>query len=104
MTYPHISKTKMIILLVIVGIMILGLVTLGFSDGRQLLEVVHHLDKLSVVFAFACMGLAYFFLGLSFYSIFNMAHYHVPFGRLFVITFISQTFNYIVSSGGMATM
>ena len=104
MNYPHFSKTKMIVLLVIVGFMILGLVTLGFSDGRQLLEVVHHLNKLSVVFAFACMSGAYLALGYSFSTIFKMANYQIPFGRLFVITFISQTFNYIVSTGGMSTM
>jgi uncharacterized protein (TIRG00374 family) len=62
------------------------------------------LNILSVVFAFICMGGAYLALGFSFSTIFKMAHYRIPFGRLFVITFISQTFNYIVSSGGMSTM
>lgn len=104
MKKSHLGKTKIIILLVIIGFMILGLVTALFSDGRALLEVVHHLDKLALLFAFTCMGGAYLFLGLSFSSIFKMAKHPVPFGRLFVITFISQTFNYIVSSGGMSTM
>jgi len=102
-SHPH-RPTQIVILLFIVGVMILGLVMLLFTDGRQLLKVIHHLDLLALVFAFCCMGGAYLSLGLSFSSIFKMAHHPVPFGRLFVITFISATFNYIISSGGMSTM
>jgi len=101
--HPH-RQTQIIVLLFIVGVMILGLVTLLATDGRQLLKVIHQLDLLSLIFAFICVGGAYVSLGLSFSSIFKMAHHHIPFGRLFVITFISATFNYIISSGGMSTM
>jgi glycosyltransferase 2 family protein len=98
------KQTQKIILFFIVGAMILGLVFALFSDGRQLLQVVHHLEILPLFLALLCMGGAYLFLGLSFSVIFKMAHHHIPFWRLFTITFISATFNYIVSSGGMSTM
>lgn len=96
--------TQKIALLAIVGLMILGLVIAFCSDGRELLQVLHHMDFLPLIFAFLCMGGAYLALGLSFSGIFKMAHHHIRFSRLFVITFISANFNYIVSSGGMSTM
>jgi glycosyltransferase 2 family protein len=97
-------QTQKIVLLAIVGAMILGLIFALFSDGREMIRVIHQLEFLPLAFAFLCMGGAYLALGLSFSGIFKMAHHHVRFGRLFVITFISATFNYIVSSGGMSTM
>lgn len=100
---PH-RQTQIVILLFIVGVMILGLVTALFTDGRQMHQVIHHLDVPSLLLAFLFMSGAYLSLGLSFSSIFKIAQYYIPFGRLFVITFISATFNYIISSGGMSTM
>jgi glycosyltransferase 2 family protein len=103
-SHPVLGQTQWVILFFIAGMILLGLAFLLFSDGPKLLDVIHQLNILSLVFAFCCMGGAYLALGFSFSSIFKMARHPVPFGRLFVITFISATFNYIISSGGMSTM
>lgn len=92
------------VLLFIVGAMILGLVVAVFSDGKELLKVFHRIELWPVLFALLSMAGAYVSLGLSFSAIFKMADHHVPFPRIFTITFISATFNYIISSGGMSTL
>ncbi len=94
----------MVVFFSLVGFMILALITGFFTDGPKLLAVIHGLKIPSIVLAFLCMGCAYFALCLSFHSLFAITHYPIPVPRLFIITFISATFNYIISSGGMSTM
>jgi len=96
--------TRKILLLVFIGLMIIGLIFAFFSDGRELVRVFHELKLSSIFLALVCMAASYVAMGLSFGAIFKMAHHHVPFPRLLSITFISATFNYIISSGGMSTM
>src|ERR1700722_12148446 len=103
MIHPS-RKAILVVFFSLVGFMVLGLVTSLFTDGPKLLAVVHSLKISSILLAFGCMCCAYMALCLSFHSLFAITDYPVPIPRLFVITFISATFNYIISSGGMSTM
>ena len=103
MIHPS-RKAVLVVFFSLVGFMILALITGFFTDGPKLLAVIHGLKISSIVLAFLCMGCAYFALCLSFHSLFAITHYPIPVPRLFIITFISATFNYIISSGGMSTM
>jgi uncharacterized protein (TIRG00374 family) len=103
MIHPS-RKAVLVVFFSLVGFMILGLVASLFTDGPKLLAVIHGLKIPSIVLAFLCMGCAYFALCLSFHSLFAITDYPIPVPRLFIITFISATFNYIISSGGMSTM
>lgn len=96
--------TRNLILLAFAGVMFIALLVTFISDGRELARVFNQLKLSSIFLAILCMGAAYVALGLSFSAIFKMAHHRVPFPRLLSITFISATFNYIISSGGMSTM
>ena len=103
MIHPS-RKALLVVFFSLIGFMILALVTAFFTDGPKLLAVIHGLKIPSMVLAFFCMVCAYFALCLSFHSLFAITRFKIPVPRLFVITFISATFNYIVSSGGMSTM
>jgi len=96
--------TRNLLLLAFIGVMFITLLVAFISDGRELAKVFHQLELSSILLAIVCTVAAYVALGLSFSAIFKMAHHHVPFPRLLSITFISATFNYIISSGGMSTM
>lgn len=103
MIHPS-RKAVLVIFFSLVGVMILALVGSLCTDGPKLLAVIHGLKIPSLCLAFFCMACAYFALCLSFHSLFAITDYPIPIPRLFVITFISATFNYIISSGGMSTM
>jgi glycosyltransferase 2 family protein len=103
MIHPS-RKAILVVFFSLVGFMVLGLVTSLFTDGPKLLAVIHSLKIPSILLAFGCMCCAYMALCLSFHSLFAITDYPVPIPRLFVITFISATFNYIISSGGLSTM
>ncbi|HVM31894.1 MAG TPA: lysylphosphatidylglycerol synthase transmembrane domain-containing protein [bacterium] len=103
MIHPS-RKALFVVFFSLVGVMILALIAGFFTDGPKLLAVVHSLKTPSILLALGFMGLAYFALCMSFHSLFAITHYPIPVPRLFIITFISATFNYIISSGGMSTM
>jgi len=103
MIHPS-RKALLVVFFSLIGFMILGLLTGFCTDGPKLLAVIHGLRISSIGLAFLCMGCAYLALCLSFHSLFAITDYPVPIPRLFIITFISATFNYIISSGGMSTM
>ncbi len=101
MSQPN-RKILVILSLFIVGFMVLALVMAFFTDIPKLLESVHQIQFLQLLFALLCTATAYLSFALSFRGLFQMTPHRVPFTRFFSIMFISYTINFIVSSGGWA--
>jgi glycosyltransferase 2 family protein len=86
--------------------MLLGLVALvglfALSDGRELWRAAQGIDLKLLVLPFGLAVLSYVVMALSYQGIARAAGTDVPFGTMLRITFVSNTVNYIVSTGGIS--
>lgn len=84
--------------------MALALVTAFLSDFSRLVAVFKQVQILFFFLALVTTSFAYGVSALSFRTIFQMVPYRVPFLKFFSIMFISDTVNFIISSGGMSSI
>ncbi len=84
--------------------MALALITAFLSDFSRLVEVFKQVQILFFLSAFVTASFAYGASALSFRIIFQMVPYRVPLLKFFSIMFISDTVNFIISSGGMSSI
>jgi uncharacterized protein (TIRG00374 family) len=100
---PH-SKTPFLIFLFAAGLMVLALATALLSDFSKLRDAFRQVEISPLFFALLSTGAAYLSSAFSFRAVFNMTPYRVPFPKFFSIMFISDTMNFIISSGGMSSI
>lgn len=86
--------------------MLLGLVALvalfAFSDGRALWRAAKGVDLLLLLVPLGLAVASYVTMALSYQGIARAAGTDVPFGTMLRITFVANTVNYIVSTGGLS--
>lgn len=73
-----------------------------YSDGRKLLEVTSGLSGLRLLLPIAATLLSYAVMALSYEWIAEAARTPIGFLPMLRITFVSNTVNYIVSTGGLS--
>ena len=100
----YLRKVTFTVCLFLVGLLVLALATALLSDFSKLKAVLSHLDTLPFLCALVTSGLAYLATTLSFRALFAMTPYRVPFPKFFSIMFISDTVNFIISSGGVSSI
>jgi uncharacterized protein (TIRG00374 family) len=98
------KKALLIAFLFVVGIMVLVLATALLSDFSKLKDAFRHVEPGPFLFALFTTGVAYSASALSFYALFKLVPYPVPFPRFISIMFISDTVNFIISSAGMSSL
>jgi len=90
--------------LFVLGLVALVLVSAFLTDGPKLLDVLDQLRLGAVATALVCMSVSYLSIALSFSALFQITHHRLNFPKLFSITLISSTFNYVVSTGGLSSL
>src|SRR5574337_1076791 len=82
-----------------VGILVLLFV---FSDTRKLWQAASAVDPLLLTVPFLCAVARYIAMARSYQGIAAAAGSEVPFWEMLKITFVANTVNYIVSTGGLS--
>ncbi|HVO26655.1 MAG TPA: flippase-like domain-containing protein [Candidatus Margulisiibacteriota bacterium] len=86
--------------------LVIGLIALGvlffFSDARKLWETASTVDARFVLLPFLCGVASYALMALSYHGIAEAAGAEVPFWEMLKITFVANTVNYVVSTGGLS--
>src|SRR5215467_4708662 len=95
------SQRHLISWALLVGVGVLGLLFV-FSDARLLWQTASTLDARLVAIPFACGLASYVIMALSYQGIARAAGSDVPFWEMLKITFVANTVNYIVSTGGLS--
>src|SRR5512139_4045206 len=94
------SRSHLIVALVL-GVSVLVLVFV-FSDTRKLLQTASALDARLILIPFACALASYVVMARSYQGIASAAGSEVPFWDMLKITFVANTANYVVSTGGLS--
>jgi glycosyltransferase 2 family protein len=95
------SRTHLISWALVVGVAVLVLLFV-FSDAQQLWATASALDGWLLLVPFACAGASYLVMARSYQGIAFAAGSDVPFWEMLKITFVANTVNYIVSTGGLS--
>jgi uncharacterized protein (TIRG00374 family) len=82
-----------------VGVLVLLFV---FADTRKLWQTAAEIDVALLLIPFACALASYIAMALSYQGIAAAAGADVPFWEMLKITFVANTVNYIVSTGGLS--
>ncbi len=86
--------------------MMLGFVALvglfALSDGRKLWDAAQAIDAKLLLLPLGLAVGSYMVMALSYQGIARASGTEVPFGTMLRITFVSNTINYIVSTGGIS--
>ena len=86
--------------------LVVGFVALGglffFSDARKLWETASTLDARLLLIPLLCGVASYALMALSYQGIAQAAGAEVPFWEMLKITFVANTVNYVVSTGGLS--
>ena len=98
---PSGSRTHLISWALVVGLAALGLLFV-FSDGRKLWQTASTLDIRMLSIPLACGLASYVVMALSYQGIARAAGSEVPFWEMLKITFVANTVNYVVSTGGLS--
>ena len=90
----------------LIGALVLGFVVLVllfvFSDTRKLWQTASDLDPRLLLIPFACALASYAVMARSYQGIASAAGADVPFWEMLKITFVANTANYVVSTGGLS--
>ncbi|MFI5398492.1 MAG: YbhN family protein [Candidatus Binatia bacterium] len=90
----------------LIGALVLGFAVLVllfvFSDTRKLWQTASAIDPWLLLIPFACALASYVVMALSYQGIARAAGSHVPFWEMLKITFVANTANYVVSTGGLS--
>ncbi|MFN8627285.1 MAG: flippase-like domain-containing protein [Candidatus Binatia bacterium] len=73
-----------------------------FSDARTLWQTASALDPWLSLIPVGCALVSYVLMALSYQGIADAAGVHVPFWEMLKITFVANTANYVVSTGGLS--
>src|SRR5579862_587997 len=73
-----------------------------FSDARKLWEIAATLDVWRLSIPLVCALLSYVLMALSYQGIAHAAGAAVSFWEMLKITFVANTVNYVVSTGGLS--
>lgn len=95
------SRTHLISWALVVGVASLVLLFV-FSDARKLWEAATALDVRLLLIPFGCALASYVVMALSYQGIARAAGSEVAFWEMLKITFVANTVNYIVSTGGLS--
>lgn len=77
-------------------------VLLAFTDVRELRRVVAQADPWRLLLPLACTVVSYLVMAMSYQRIAEAAGAQVPFGEMLKITFVANTANYLVATGGLS--
>ncbi len=97
-------RLTLALVLFLLGLILTALVTAWLTDGPTFLAVLGSLKPAPIFGALFCMTASYVAIALSFAALLQVSHYRVGFPRLFSITLISTTFNYVVSTAGVSSL
>ncbi len=90
----------------VIGALVIGFSVLVllfvFSDTRKLLQTASALDARLILIPFACALASYVVMARSYQGIASAAGSEVPFWEMLKITFVANTANYVVSTGGLS--
>jgi len=90
----------------LIGALALGFAVLVllfvFSDARKLWQTASAVDPWLLLVPLACALVSYVLMTLSYQGIADAAGAAVPFWEMLKITFVANTANYIVSTGGLS--
>lgn len=98
---PPTSRTHLVSWALVVGITALVAV-LSFSDTRKLWETAAALNGWALLIPFGGALASYFFMALSYQGIAHAAGATMSFWEMLKITFVANTVNYIVTTGGLS--
>lgn len=81
-----------------------GVLALVFilSDTRKLLQAASAIDPCLLAVPLACGIASYVLMALSYQGIASVAGARIPFWEMLKITFVANTANYVVSTGGLS--
>jgi glycosyltransferase 2 family protein len=74
----------------------------AFTDVRQIGNILAHADLWLLLVPLACTVISYFVMALSYQGIARAAGTSVSFREMLKITFVANTANYIVATGGLS--
>ncbi len=74
----------------------------AFTDMKEIARVITRADPWLLLIPVALTVLSYLVMALSYQGIAEAAEAHVPFGEMLKITFVANTANYLVSTGGLS--
>jgi uncharacterized protein (TIRG00374 family) len=95
------SHTHLLSWALVVGLAALGLLFV-FADANKLWQTAATIDVRLLSIPFACGLASYLVMALSYQGIARAAGAHVPFWEMLKITFVANTVNYVVSTGGLS--
>jgi uncharacterized protein (TIRG00374 family) len=95
------SHTHLLSWALVVGLAALGLLFV-FADANKLWQTAATIDVRLLLIPFVCGLASYAVMALSYQGIARAAGAHVPFWEMLKITFVANTVNYIVSTGGLS--
>ncbi len=95
------SRTHLVSWALVLGIAALVLLFV-FSDARKLWEIASTLSVWRLSIPLGCALLSYVLMALSYQGIARAAGAEVPFWEMLKITFVANTVNYVVSTGGIS--
>src|SRR5438128_2012280 len=95
------SHTHLISWALLLGVAVLGLLFV-FSDARLLWQTASTLDVRLLALPFAFGLASYVIMARSYQGIAQAAGSEVPFWEMLKITFVANTVNYVVSTGGLS--
>ncbi len=98
---PTGSRTHLISWALVVGVAALG-VLFVLSDARKLWETASTLDARLLLVPLLCGVASYALMALSYQGIAQAAGTAVPFWEMLKVTFVANTVNYVVSTGGLS--
>jgi glycosyltransferase 2 family protein len=93
--------TRWIRLAVLVGVLAFALIFV-FADLRELWRTLAGADLRLLSLPLLCVGLSYLTMARSYQGIANAAGYPIPFREMLEITFVANTSNYLISTGGLS--
>lgn len=98
---PSGSLRRLFTLLALVAVAAAGLLYL-WGDGQKLAQAANHLSLPRVAMPIAATLLSYFLMSLSYEGIAQAAGHPLGLSRMVRITFVSNTINFIVATGGLS--
>jgi glycosyltransferase 2 family protein len=98
---PMSNRTHLLSWAFVLGIAVLVLLFI-FSDARKLWEIASTLDAWRLSIPLGCAVLSYVLMAMSYQGIARAAGAEVSFWEMLKITFVANTVNYLVSTGGIS--
>jgi uncharacterized protein (TIRG00374 family) len=101
-TPPKSHRTRRVLLGFVTVLLVVVGVAWFASDGRALLAAASKISWTSVLLPVGATLISYALMAASYEGIATAAHRSIGFGAMHRITYVSNTINYIVSTGGLS--